>query len=49
MSDTIQVIITSPRDWFALLKSHIDGKINLLYEKILDNGIMIVEYENLEE
>ena len=49
MSDTIQVIITSPRDWFALFQSHIDGKIDLKYEKIIDNCTMIVEYENLEE
>lgn len=49
ISNTIQVIITSPRDWFTLLKSHIDGKINLIYEKIIDNDTMFVEYENLKE
>lgn len=47
--NTIQVIITSKHDWFKLFKAHIDGKINLKNEKILDNDTMFVEYENLEE
>jgi hypothetical protein len=42
--------ITEPKEWFKLLKKHIDGKINLKMERPLDdNETLFVEYNELEE
>ena len=46
---SVNKYVTSAHDWFKLFKAHIDGKINLKSEKILDNNSMFVEYQNLEE
>ena len=41
--------IQEPKEWYKLLKKHIDGKIDLKYDKDIDGSTLFVEYTELEE